>query len=90
MSEEKKNVTGNEAAQDEKEQGTDNQASGNNEEIKKEGFLKKVGNGVKNNWKKALIPIGVVAGFAAGVVAEKSGFKFKKNDGPAEETTDQQ
>lgn len=83
MSEQKDvKVTGNETP--EKEQ---NPSTGNKEE--KEGFFKKVGNGVKKNWKKALIPVSLVAGMAAGIAADRFGIPFGKKSDGEEETTEE-
>ena len=90
MSEEKKNVTGNENEAQAKEQGT-NQASDNNEE-KKDGIFKKGINAVKKNGKKiAGVGLGLAAMAAGIVIGDKFGIPgFKKGAEDQQETTDQQ
>lgn len=81
----KNNVTGNEVdTQETKEQENTNPTpEATTEEVKKDGIFKRIGSGIKKNWKKALIPVGVAAGFAAGICADKYGipvFKKKQDD----------
>ena len=60
-----------------------------NEEVKKDGIFKKIGNGFKKHGKKILIPVGIAAAFAAGIAADKVGLPaFKKTD--ADQTEEQQ
>lgn len=90
MSEEKKNVTGNENEAQAKEQENTNPASEATTEEKKDGIFKKIGNGFKKHGKKVLVPVGIAAAFAAGIAADKIGLPSfgKKTD--AEQTEDQQ
>lgn len=86
MAEEKKNMTtGNENTDTKKEQNPSTE-----DKTEKIGFFKKVGNGFKENKKKIGVGIGIAAAFAAGIAADKIGFKFPKKSGdsaeePAEE-----
>ena len=76
------NVTVNENIEEVKEQETSKQAPETNEEVKKDGIFKKIGNGFKKHGKKVLIPVGIAAAFAAGIAADKYGLPaFKKQDG---------
>ena len=87
MAEEKKNMTtGNENTDEKKEQNNPS----TEDKTEKIGFFKKVGNGFKENKKKIGVGIGIAAAFAAGIAADKIGFKFPKKSGdsteePAEE-----
>lgn len=80
MSEEKKNVTGNEVDTQAKEQGTNQEAPADNKtETEKVGVFKKVGGFFKKNGKKIGVGVGIAAAFAAGVAADKFGLpNFKK------------
>lgn len=89
MANEEKNVTVNEATQEVKEQENTNPTPETNEEVKKDGIFKKIGNGFKKHGKKILIPVGIAAAFAAGIAADKVGLPaFKKTN--ADQTEEQQ
>lgn len=77
--------------QDEKEQGTNNQASGN-EEVKKDGIFKRGIGAIKKNGKKiAGVGLGLAAMAAGIVIGDKFGIPgFKKGAEDQQETTDQQ
>lgn len=79
MSEEKKNVTGNEVDTQAKEQENTNQAPADDNKDEKVGVFKKIGGFFKKNGKKIAIGAGVAAAFAGGIAADRFGLpNFKK------------
>ena len=90
MSEEKKNVTVNENVTPEKEQGTPETPAENKEE-KKDGFIKKVGDGFKKNGKKIVgVGLGLAALTVGAVIGDKFGLPFgKKSDDGTEDPAEQ-
>jgi len=55
----------------------------------KVSVFKKIGGGIKKNWKKVLIPVTLVAGMAAGVAADRAGLPFGKKAADDGETTEE-
>lgn len=87
----KNETVNNENIEETKEQVTNQEAPADEQTTEKVGILKKVGGGIKKNWKKVLIPVGVAAAFAGGMAAEKFGFpKFGKGSDADATDADQQ
>lgn len=90
MADEKAMVTDNEnvTPEKEKQQGTDSPAE--NKE-KKDGFIKKVGDGFKKNGKKIVgVGLGLAALTVGAVIGDKFGLPFgKKSDDGTEDPAEQ-
>lgn len=84
MEENKNVVTGNEVAKNEEQNGA---PADDKKDEKKDGILKKIGNGIKQNKGKILGVVTIAGAFGAGMVADHFGVKLpfgKKKADPEE------
>ena len=86
MEENKNMVAENMAANNEEQNGAP--ADDKKTEEKKDGILKKIGNGIKQNKGKILGVVTIAGAFGAGMVADKVGIKLPFGKRKADQTED--